>query len=117
MQMLRILLIVLEALCSVMLITLILLQKSKGQGLGVAFGGTAGESFFGARAGNVLTKWTVYLAIFFLVNTVVLGLLFTGGGSSSVMGPAEETRGEVREVEKASPEDLELPEDAAVPAE
>lgn len=68
--------IVIEVLCCLMLIGLILLQKSKSEGLGLAFGAGAGESLFGARAGNVLSRATVILGIVFLANSLLLGVLF-----------------------------------------
>jgi preprotein translocase subunit SecG len=74
-----------------MLIGLILLQKSKSEGLGLAFGAGAGESLFGARAGNVLSKATVILGIVFMANTLVLGILFAQqekGLIESVPAPA-----------------------------
>lgn len=84
MVILRSLLLVLEVLCSIMLIGLILLQKSKGGGLGTAFGGGGGDgSMFGSRTGNVLTKGTIILGLIFLVNTLILGMLFT---STTVTG-------------------------------
>jgi len=73
---LKALFIVIEVLCCLLLIGLILLQKSKSEGLGMAFGAGAGESLFGARAGNVLSKATVILGIVFMANTLVLGILF-----------------------------------------
>lgn len=73
---LKALLIVVEVLCSILLIGLVLLQKSKNEGLGLAFGAGAGESLFGARAGNVLSKATVVLGITFMVCTLALGMLF-----------------------------------------
>jgi len=82
----RSLLLVLEVICSILLIGLILLQKSKGGGLGLAFGGGGEGSMFGSRTGNVLTKATIVLGLLFLLNTLVLGMLFTG---SSVVGPSK----------------------------
>jgi preprotein translocase subunit SecG len=73
---LKTLLVILEALTSLILIGLILLQKSKSDGMGLAFGAGVGESLFGARAGNVLSRMTVWLGIFFMGNTLVLGVLF-----------------------------------------
>ena len=73
---LKTLFIVIEVLSCLLLIGLILLQKSKSEGLGLAFGAGAGESLFGARAGNVLSKATVVLGIVFLANTILLGMLF-----------------------------------------
>jgi preprotein translocase subunit SecG len=73
---LKTLFIVVEVLCCALLMCIILLQKSKSEGLGMAFGAGAGESLFGARAGNVLSKATVVLGIVFLANTLLLGVLF-----------------------------------------
>jgi preprotein translocase subunit SecG len=79
------LLIVLEVLCSVLLIGLVLLQKSKSEGLGLAFGGGTGEALFGSRTGNVLTKATIVLGIVFLANTLVLGMLYSGRQDKALM--------------------------------
>ncbi len=76
MILLKTLFIVVEVLCCLLLIGFILLQKSKSEGLGLAFGAGAGESLFGARAGNVLSKATVFLGILFMANTLLLGVLF-----------------------------------------
>lgn len=80
MEILRFILIVVEVLCCLLLIGVILLQQSKSQGMGLAFGGGMGESLFGSRAGNVLTKITVILALVFLANTTILGIMYTSGG-------------------------------------
>lgn len=80
---------VLEVIASFLLICVILIQKSKGGGLGgSAFGGGAGESLFGARAGNVLTKITIILSIVFLTNTLFLVFRFSDGQGASVMDSA-----------------------------
>lgn len=76
MMFLKALLIVVEVLCCLLLIGLILLQRSKSEGLGLAFGAGAGEALFGARAGNVLSKATVILGIVFLACTLALGVVF-----------------------------------------
>ncbi|HEY5621964.1 MAG TPA: preprotein translocase subunit SecG [Pontiella sp.] len=73
---LKTLFIVLLVLSCLLLIGLILLQKSKSEGLGLAFGAGAGESLFGARAGNVLSKATVVLGAVFMASALVLGVLF-----------------------------------------
>ena len=77
-------LIVLEIVCCLLLIGAVLLQKSKGQGMGLAFGAGMGEQLFGAHAGNVLTKATVILAIAFLLNTTALTLLGSHGRRGSI---------------------------------
>ena len=73
---LKALFIVVEVICCLMLAGLVLLQRSKSEGLGLAFGASTGESLFGARAGNVLSKATVILGITFIVSTLILGMLF-----------------------------------------
>lgn len=75
-------LILIEIVSSVLLIGIILLQKAKDEGLGLAFGAGVGESLFGSRAGNVLTKITVGLAVVFLVNTLLIGVMVSGRGGT-----------------------------------
>jgi len=93
-------LIVLEVVSSFLLISVILLQKSKGGGLtGSAFGG-GGDSMFGARAGNVLTKITIILAVFFMADTMLIAFYFAGaeGRDPSVMSGAAGAPQEIRDV-------------------
>ena len=85
MAVIRTLLIILEAACSLALIGLVLLQKSKDGGLGAAFGAGGGDSLFGARAGNVLTRATIWIGVIFLANTLLLGILFAGSANSSLI--------------------------------
>ncbi len=63
-----------QVLCAILLLSVILIQKTRGQGM-VAFGAGMGESLFGAQMGNVLTRTTVILAVIFLTNSLVLSLL------------------------------------------
>jgi preprotein translocase subunit SecG len=85
-EIVRAILIGTEIIFSVLLIGLVLLQKSKGGGLGVSFGGGGGEALFGSRTGNVLTKGTIILGSAFLVNTIALAVLFSGAsGGESLM--------------------------------
>jgi len=44
------------------LIALVLIQRGRGGGLAGAFGGAGGQSAFGTKAGDVLTKITVVVA-------------------------------------------------------
>jgi preprotein translocase subunit SecG len=93
MEILRGLLVVLEGLMALLLIGVILLQKSRDQGLGMAFGANVGESLFGSRAGNVLTRATIWLGVAFVINTVILAMLFAGRDRSLMEG-AEGARGD-----------------------
>lgn len=88
MDVLRVVLLIVEVLVSLMLAAVILVQQSKSQGLGMAFGGGMGESLFGSRAGNVLTKTTIILGAIFLLNTTVLGILFSHRESRSIVEDA-----------------------------
>lgn len=72
------LLIFIEVSTALLLVGFILLQKTKDEGLGLAFGAGVGETLFGSRAGNVLTKITIGLAIVFLADTLMLGYLSSG---------------------------------------
>jgi preprotein translocase subunit SecG len=86
---LRYVLVLVEAVCSLLLIGVILMQRSKSQGLGMALGGQMGEALFGARMGNVLTRITVILGIVFLVNTTLLAYIGASNRRVSVTDGAE----------------------------
>jgi preprotein translocase subunit SecG len=73
-----------ELLCSILLVGAILIQKTKQQGAGFAFGASMGESLFGSQAGNFLTRTTVVLAVIFLVNTTLLSMIGNKRRISSV---------------------------------
>ena len=60
------------------LIGLILIQPSKGGGMGSAFGGV-GETVLGAHAGSHLTKATVWMTSLFFIIALVLATLIGHG--------------------------------------
>lgn len=66
-----------EIICCFLLIGAILMQRTRSQGIGLAFGSGIGESVFGTGAVNVLMKITIVLSIIFLINTTLLGLIWT----------------------------------------
>ena len=104
---LKALFIVVEAVCCLLLIGLILLQKSKSEGLGLAFGAGAGESLFGARAGNVLSRATVILGIVFLANSLLLGVLFAQKDKTLIeQAPAPAPQPTAMQTQPADPIDL-----------
>ena len=84
---------------SLLLICLILLQPSKGGGMGSAFGGV-GESFLGAHAGSHLTKATVILTSVFFLLALILATLLGHGGNSSELNDLDDR---LRKVEAAAP--------------
>lgn len=85
---LRYMMIIIEVLCGALLVGVILLQRTKSQGLGgMAFGASIGESVFGSRAGNVLTKATVILGCIFLANTLFLAISYTHASAGAMGQP------------------------------
>ena len=75
------------AIVCLLLLVVVLLQQGKGGDIAAAFGGSSSQTAFGARAGaTVLTRATTVLGILFMVGSIVLGILYRGGGSSVVSG-------------------------------
>jgi len=69
----------------ILLVGVILLQRNKGAGAGVTFGG--GEAVFGADMGNVLTRSTIVLGVLFIAITITLSIInarIRGNGPGSV---------------------------------
>src|SRR5471032_2604715 len=55
----------------------IMMQRSKQEGLGAAFGGGFTESMWGAQTSNVLVKATVWAAIIFFSLSITLARLYS----------------------------------------
>ena len=66
---------VVEVAVCLLLALVVMLQKPKEGGLGGVIGGGMAEAAFGADAGNVLIKVTIWLGAIFLINTLVLARL------------------------------------------
>ncbi len=59
-----------------LLILLVLIQLPKKEaGLGMAFGGSAADALFGAGSGTVISRWTKYGTVSFLVLSLVLSVM------------------------------------------
>jgi preprotein translocase subunit SecG len=102
---------VVEAVCAILLIGVILLQKARGEGLGMAFGAGMGETLFGSRAGNVLTRITITLGITFLVTTTLLAVITTSSHEKSLIDER------VADVPMAPPQAAPAPAAPTAPAE
>jgi preprotein translocase subunit SecG len=64
---------VLQVGIAILLILLVLLHSGKDAGMSGAFGvGTAGGSTGGSLMERNLDRWTIFFAVLFVVNTVVL---------------------------------------------
>jgi preprotein translocase subunit SecG len=70
------LLIGLHVFVCLVLILVVLLQSSKGSGLAGAFGGGGGQTMFGGQeTATFLSRLTTYLAIMFMVLSLLLAFL------------------------------------------
>ncbi len=118
MTFLRVFLGLVEVVSGVLLVAIILLQKSKDEGLGLAFGAAMGETLFGSRAGNVLTRLTIILAVIFMVNTLIFGAVVARSTPRSLVDalPDDSARPMPQQVEPVGlPTGNFEPEQAAVP--
>jgi len=64
------------AVCLLMILV-VLMQRSKQEGLGAAFGGGFTESVWGAQTSQVLVKTTVWLAALFFILSISLARLYS----------------------------------------
>jgi preprotein translocase subunit SecG len=60
-----------------LLCLVVLMQRSKQEGLGAAFGGGFTDSVWGAQTSQVLVKATVWLAAFFFILSIALARLYS----------------------------------------
>lgn len=82
-----------HVLVCVFLILVVLLQQGKGADLSV-FGGGSTQAAFGARgATTLLHKLTVASFVIFILTTLTITILESGGRSSSVMSDVMEEQG------------------------
>jgi preprotein translocase subunit SecG len=63
---------------------IIMMQRSKQEGLGAAFGGGFTESIWGAQTSQVLVKATVYAAALFFICSISLARLYAMRESSTL---------------------------------
>ncbi|MFC1693288.1 preprotein translocase subunit SecG [Candidatus Latescibacterota bacterium] len=80
-------LIFIHVIASVSLIIAVLLQSSKGGGLAGTFGGSGitGGIFGGRGAAPFLVKATTFLAILFMITSISLSFIRSGGTPESVL--------------------------------
>jgi len=61
----------------VLMCLVVLMQRSKQEGLGAAFGGSMMSDTFGAQTSQVLVKATVWLAATFFILSILLAHLYS----------------------------------------
>ena len=92
------LLIGLHVFVCLLLILVVLLQSSKGSGLAGAFGGGGGQTMFGGQeTATFLSRMTTYLAVLFMVLSLLLAFLSsrrTNAPHSIVRDAAKQTQGQ-----------------------
>jgi len=72
--------IILHVVVCIALIMIVLLQTGKGADMGAAFGGGASQTLFGSSgASTFLSKATTAVAIVFMLTSLVLAYLSSGG--------------------------------------
>jgi len=69
----------------VLMVLVILMQRSKNDGIGAAFGGGMMDSAFGPGTSTVLVKSTVGLAVIYFFLTLSLAFLYSYTSSSSAV--------------------------------
>ena len=81
----------LHVLVCLVLILVVLLQSSKGSGLAGAFGGAGGQTMFGGQeTATFLSRMTTYLAVIFMVLSLVLAFLSARRNSSGARSVVRE---------------------------
>lgn len=71
---------------SVFLILVVLVQRGRGGGLTGALGGPGGQSAFGTKAGDVFTRVTVVVAIFWILLCIAATMTLQNSGTSKLTG-------------------------------
>lgn len=77
---------VVHLIIALLLIGVVLLQRSEGGALGIGGGGGGAGSLFSARGvGNALTRTTAYLAVAFFITSIALTMLATNRTGGSIL--------------------------------
>jgi preprotein translocase subunit SecG len=78
---------------ALVLIGLVLMQKSSEQGIGAAFGGGVTETVFGGGTTTALVRMTIWCACILLATTLILAVLHShrSGGGESLMQKTMQT--------------------------
>ena len=69
--------------CCLVMILVVLMQRSEGDGVAGMLGGGQGEAIFGTKTVNILARFTAALGVLLLVLIVVLGKM--GSSNKSLM--------------------------------
>jgi preprotein translocase subunit SecG len=71
------------------LIFMVVITPSQEGGMAAAFGGMGSDSFFGTKAHQHINKFTLFLAVSFLLLAVVINLINARTGGGMVEGKSD----------------------------
>jgi preprotein translocase subunit SecG len=66
----------------ILLVFMVVITPSQSEGLAGAFGGMGSDTFFGTKAGQHINRFTVFLAVSFLLLAVLINVYATRSASS-----------------------------------
>lgn len=104
------------AVCAVVLVLVILLQKGRGGGLSSAFAGGVASGILGSKTGDFLTWVTIALVSMFLILAVVLAKFYKPG-TTAEFDSGQQARQTQPVGATGSPQAGQLPEDVVRPVE
>lgn len=81
-------LLTLQVILTILIVIVVLLQKSSSIGLGAYSG--SNESIFGAKGpAGFIAKFTMFLGLLFVINTIALGYFYNKASQKSVLDNVE----------------------------
>ena len=86
------LLTVLFVIITLLLILMVVITPSSEGGIAAAFGGMGSDTFFGTKAHRHINKFTLFLAVSFLVLAFSINLLTSAQGKEDDAPTTEETK-------------------------
>ena len=86
-----------------LLVFMVVITPSNEGGMAAAFGGMGGDTFFGSKANQHINRFTIFLAVSFLVLAMALNRMSSGTATGPGKGRIEER------LEKAKPATPDMP--------
>jgi preprotein translocase subunit SecG len=83
---------ILFILICLLLVFMVVITPSQEGGMAAAFGGIGSESFFGTKAHQHINKFTIFLAVSFLVLAVVINKINAGRSAGGKTGTVEKLK-------------------------
>ena len=84
-----ILLSILFVIICLLLVFMVVITPSNEGGMAAAFGGMGGDSFFGSKGQQHVNRFTVFLAVSFLVLAMLFNYMSMGKSVAKGKGPVE----------------------------